>query len=318
MYELMIQNQGTIYFPLVEDGVTWETERKGSPGRLSFSVVKDAGLNFQEGNPVSFKVNGINVFYGFVFSKQRSKDGLIRVTAYDQLRYLKNKDTIRDVGKKASELLRMIADDFRLQCGTVEDTDYVIESIVEDDQSLFDIILNAVDETVQATGNLYVLYDDFGKICLRHIQNMKCDFVVDQDVSEDLDYTSSIDRQTYNKIKLTYENNETGQRDVFIAQDGSHMNLWGVLQYHETLQSEIGAAEKANALLKLYNQKSRCLTVKNVLGDVSVRAGTLVIVNLNLGDMIANTYMLADRVKHVFRENEHLMHLTLIGGEFIA
>ena len=318
MYELMIQNQGTIYLPMVEDGIVWETQRRGSPGKLSFSVVKDGRLNIQEGNPVSLRKDGVDVFYGFLFSKQRSKDGLIQVTAYDQLRYLKNKDTVRDVGRKASELLQMLAADFRLQCGTVEDSGYVIESIVEEDQSLFDMILNAVDETVQATGNLFVLYDDFGKICLRNIKNMKRDFLLDCDVTEDIDYTSSIDKQTYNKIKLTYENEEKGEREVFVAQDGSHINLWGVLQYHETLKSEIGAAEKANVLLRLYNQKTRCLTVKNVLGDVSVRAGTLVPVHLNLGDMIAKTYMLVDRARHTFKENQHLMELILIGGEFIA
>lgn len=318
MYELMIQNQGTIYLPMVEDGIVWETERRGSPGKLSFSVVKDGKLNIQEGNPVSLRKDGIDVFYGFIFSKQRSKDGLIQVTAYDQLRYLKNKDTVRDVGRKASELLQMLAADFHLRCGTVEDSGYVIESIVEEDQSLFDMILNAVDETVQATGNLFVLYDDFGKICLRNIKNMKRDFLVDCDVTEDIDYTSSIDKQTYNKIKLTYENEEKGEREVFVAQDGSHINLWGVLQYHETLKGEIGAAEKANVLLRLYNQKTRCLTVKNVLGDVSVRAGTLVPVHLNLGDMIAKTYMLVDRARHTFKENLHLMELILIGGEFIA
>lgn len=73
MYELLIQNGGTVYLPAVEDGVTWDTERKGSPGRLSFSVVKDAGLNFQEGNPVSFRQDGKDVFYGFVFTKRRDK-----------------------------------------------------------------------------------------------------------------------------------------------------------------------------------------------------------------------------------------------------
>ena len=43
MYELLIQNGGTVYLPAVEDGVVWDTERKGSPGRLSFSVVKEIG-----------------------------------------------------------------------------------------------------------------------------------------------------------------------------------------------------------------------------------------------------------------------------------
>lgn len=318
MYELLIQNGGTVYLPAAEDGVVWDTERKGSPGRLSFSVVKDAGLNFQEGNPVSFRQDGKDVFYGFVFTKRRDKGGLIQVTAYDQLRYLKNKDTVREVGVKASELLQMLAADFRLQCGTVEDTGYTIESIAEDNQSLFDIILGALDETVQATGKLFVLYDDFGKLCLQNIGNMKRDFLVDRDVSEDIDYSSSIDSQTYNKVKLAYENGGTGKRDVFIAQDGDAMNRWGVLQYYESVQTETGAAQKAEALLKLYNRKTRTLTVKGVLGDISVRAGTLVPVSLHLGDIVANTFMLAEKVKHTFRENEHLMDLTLIGGDFIA
>ncbi len=318
MYELLIQNGGTIYLPAVEDGVVWDTERKGSPGRLSFSVVKDAGLNFQEGNPVSFRQDGKDVFYGFVFTKRRDKGGLIQVTAYDQLRYLKNKDTVREVGVKASDLLKMLAADFRLQCGVVEDTGYTIESIAEDDQSLFDIILSALDETVQATGKLFVLYDDFGRLCLRNIANMKREFLVDRDVSEDIDYSSSIDSQTYNKIKLAYENSDTGKRDVFIAQDGEAMNHWGVLQYYESVQTETGAAQKADALLKLYNRKTRTLTVRGVLGDVSVRAGTLVPVSLHLGDIVANTFMLAEKVKHTFRENAHVMDLTLIGGDFIA
>ena len=318
MYELLIQNGGTVYLPAVEDGVTWDTERKGSPGRLSFSVVKDAGLNFQEGNPVSFRQDGKDVFYGFVFTKRRDKGGLIQVTAYDQLRYLKNKDTVREVGVTASGLLQMLASDFRLQCGEIEDTGYTIESIAEDDQSLFDIILGALDETTQATGKLFVLYDDFGKLCLRNIASMKRNFLVDRDVSEDIDYSSSIDSQTYNKVKLAYENSETGKRDVFIAQDGDAMNRWGVLQYYESVQTETGAAQKADALLKLYNRKTRTLTVKGVLGDVSVRAGTLVPVSLHLGDIVANTFMLAEKVKHTFRENAHVMDLTLIGGDFIA
>ena len=143
-------------------------------------------------------------------------------------------------------------------------------------------------------------------------------FLVDRDVSEDIDYSSSIDSQTYNKVKLAYENSDTGKRDVFIAQDGEAMNRWGVLQYYESVQTETGAAQKADALLKLYNRKTRTLTVKGVLGDVSVRAGTLVPVSLHLGDIVANTFMLAEKVKHTFRENEHVMDLTLIGGDFIA
>ena len=56
------------------------------------------------------------------------------MTAYDQLRYLKNKDTITEEGLKASDLLKRIATDFRLNLGTVEDTGYTFETIVEENQ----------------------------------------------------------------------------------------------------------------------------------------------------------------------------------------
>lgn len=317
--ELMIQNGDKIYYPVVQSGIVWETERKVTPGKLTFTVVKDGVLNFQEGNPVRLTVNGQKVFYGFVFTKKRDKGGTIDVIAYDQTRYLKNKDTLVYEGKKASELVQMLASDFNLQCGTIEDTGHMIESGVEENSTLFDMIQNALDETLQATGKLFVLYDDFGKLTLKNVQSLKLDLLIDEETGENFDYSSSIDEQTYDKIKLAYNNEQTGKRDIYIAQDGSKINQWGVLQYFEQLQNQTGAAEKANALLKLYNQKTRKLTIKNAFGDPRVKAGTSVVVALNLGDIITKNFMVVEKVKHIFTdEDEHFMDLTLIGGEFIA
>ena len=49
------------------------------------------------------------------------------------MRYLKNKDTITEEGLKASDLLKRLAADFRLNLGSVEDTGYTLETIVEED-----------------------------------------------------------------------------------------------------------------------------------------------------------------------------------------
>ena len=46
-FELIIQNGEIIYYPILEEGITWETERKGSPGKLIFNVVPDKIINFQ-------------------------------------------------------------------------------------------------------------------------------------------------------------------------------------------------------------------------------------------------------------------------------
>lgn len=317
-YELLIQHGNKVYQPIVTGEIQWETKRKGTATTLTFKVVKDATLNFTEGDSVRLKVDGEKVFYGFVFQKKRNKDGIITVTAYDQLRYLKNKDTYVYSNKTASEVVQMLAKDFNLQCGTMEDTKFKIESRVEDNQALFDIIQNALDLTLQNKKEMYVLYDDFGKLTLKNIGNMKVGILIDEDTGENFDYTSSIDGETYNKIKLVYNNEKTGKRETYIAQDSSHINQWGVLQYFETIDEKTNGKAKADALLSLYNQKTRNLTIKGAFGDVRVRAGTLVAVSLNLGDIIANSFLLVEQAKHTFSESLHTMDLTLRGGEFIA
>lgn len=317
-YELLIQHGSKVYQPIVTGEIQWKTERKGKAGSLTFKVVKDSTINFTEGDAVRLKADGKNVFYGFVFQKKRDKEGIITVTAYDQLRYLKNKDTYVYSNKTASEVVQMLAKDFNLQCGTLEDTKFKIESRVEDNQTLFDIIQNALDLTLQNKKEMYVLYDDFGKLTLKNIGNMKVGILIDEDTGENFDYSSSIDGETYNKIKLVYENEESGKREIYIAQDSSHINQWGVLQYFETIDEKTNGKAKADALLSLYNQKTRKLTIKGAFGDVRVKAGTLVAVSLNLGDIVANSFLLVEQAKHSFSESFYTMDLTLRGGEFIA
>lgn len=316
--ELLIQHGSKIFIPMVQEGITWSTERKGSPGQLDFKVVSDGTLQMTEGDAVRLKVDGANVFYGFIFKMKRTKDSIISVTAYDQLRYLKNKDTYVYENKTAGEFIKMIANDYNLQTGTIEDTGYTIASRVEENTTLFDMIQNALDMTLQNQSYMYVMYDDFGKIALKGLDSMRLNVLIDEATGENYDYTSSIDDQTYNKVKLTYDNEETGTREVYIAQDSSHMNAWGVLQHFDTLKEGENGQAKADALLELYNKKTRNLSIKNAFGDTRVRAGSMVVVQLDLGDVKLNNLMLVEKCKHEFKENYHVMTLTLRGGEFVA
>lgn len=323
--ELLIGNElGTrAFLPAVEEGVEWTTERKGAPGKLSFKVLKDDVLEFSEGSAVRMKENGEEVFFGFIFKQQRSAGQIITVTAYDQLRYLKNKDTIVYENKTADQFLRMVAANYALNIGTLESTGYVIGSRVEENTSLFEMIQNALDLTLQNTGEMFVLYDDFGKLTLKHLSSMAVGkpgayFMVDEETCETFDYTSSIDNNTYNKIKLTYDNEETGFREVYIAQDSGNINKWGILQYFDTLKKGENGQAKVDALLKLYNKKTRNLKLTNVLGDNRVRAGSMIVVNLDLGDMKLRNFMLVESCKHTYKESEHWMDLTLRGGEFVG
>lgn len=323
--ELLVANESgsKVYQPAVEEGIEWTTQRAGTPGKLTFKVLKDDILDFTEGSAVRLKVDGDEVFYGFVFTKSKQKDQIITVTAYDQLRYLNNKDTKVYEGKTATQFIQMLAADYRLNVGDMEDTGYVIASRVEENSSLFDMIQNALDLTLTNTGNMFVLFDSFGKLTLKSLGKMRVGdddnyLMIDEETGENFDYKSSIDSQTYNKVKLTYDNEETGTREVYIAQSDENMNKWGILQYFDTLQKGENGQAKADALLKLYNKKTRNLKIQNAFGDNRVRAGSLIVVNLALGDMSVKNFMLVEKCVHTYNESEHWMTLTLRGGEFVA
>ena len=313
--ELLIQNGNKVFIPVVQEDITWQTERKGSPGKLTFKVHLDESLDITEGNAVRFKWNGSNIFYGFIFSKKMDKNRIITVTAYDQLRYLKNKDTYVYSNKTAGAVIKMIAKDFGMQTGSLADTKYKIPSRVEDNKTLFDIIQNALDATLENKKQMYVMYDNFGKITLKSLEDMKTNILIDKDTAISYDYSSTIDSNTYNKVKLVFDNDKTKKRDVYIAQSSKNMNKWGVLQLYETLQEGENGKAKADALLKLYNSKTKKLTIKT-LGSVKVRAGSMVVVMLSLGDKKLCNYMLVESCKHTFKLNEHTMELHLRGGEF--
>jgi len=315
MYELTIQNGSTFYQPSIEDGINWQTDRKGSPGQLTFTVIDDEILKITEGNLVWLKKNDENVFYGFIFTRKRSKEKKWDITAYDQLRYFKNKDTYIYTNKTASEFLIMLIADFKLQAGTIEDTKFKIATRTEDNTTLMDMMGNALDSTIMNSKEIFVLYDDFGKLSLKNISSMIVPILIDEETAQDFNYTSSIDGEVYNKIKLMFDNEKSGLRDVYVAQDGTNINAWGILQYCDKLKEGENGKAKADALLSLYNKKTRSLSIEDAFGDTRVRAGCMISVVLDLGDIKIQNLMLVEKCKHTFKDNLHTMSLNLRGNE---
>ena len=99
---------------------------------------------------------------------------------------------------------------------------------------------------------------------------------------------------------------------------GVNINKWGVLQYTDKFKPKENGKAKAEALLNLYNRKSRSLSVKGAFLSSTVRAGNLLPVTLDLGDVKVSNYMIIEKCKHKFENGEHFVDLELIGGDFIV
>ena len=157
-------------------GAKWSTKRSGSPASLELTVIVNDEIQWSHGGIVTLLDDKTGLFYGYVVKISQNEKEQVQITAYDQTWYLKkNKDTYVFKGKRADQVLKQIAEDFKLKTGSLANTGYSIPSMIEDGQTLFDIVLKAIDYTLINTGKMFVLWDNFGKLTLTDVETAKLD-----------------------------------------------------------------------------------------------------------------------------------------------
>lgn len=321
MSELSVEvfHKKTCYIPVVKDGSTWQTDRRGAPGQFNFTVIQDHRFKCSEGDAVRVRYGSFNVFFGFVFKMTRSKSGEIQILAYDQERYLKNKAIYTGVNKTASQIIKELAEDYQLKLGSIANTGHKIKSTVEDNKALFDIIDNALTRTLQHTKTMYVLYDDFGKLTLKKLSDMKVKsgkgyFCVTKDNSQDYSLVSSIDQDVYDSVALYYHDQKSGKTTYKFVSDKQKIKEWGVLQLVQKVESKEGMATQAKQMLELYKEKTRTLEINGVKGYPKVRGGSMILLDMSINGLTFKNFMVVEKAKHTWKDSLYTMDLNLRGG----
>ena len=134
---------------------------------LDFCVVKNGLLNFLEGAPVCLLANGEAVFKGRVFAKRRTQPELIKVRAFDQLRFLQNRDCCSFRDFTPADLLKRVAAENGLQLGRLADCGLRLPARSYDNRPYLDMLTDVLREVYLAKGRRYFVYDAAGLICLQ-------------------------------------------------------------------------------------------------------------------------------------------------------
>ena len=316
----LYDNRNGVTFDVSEvvSDMTITTYLEDNPGKLEFTVLAISPLAFNEGATVSVIFDGYNMFKGFVFKKSRDKDvRKIKVTCYDQLRYLKNKDSRVFENVTSNQIFEQLCKDFVLKYKTVDASSHICAPRSEDATSLYDMIKNALNDTLANTGEWYFIRDNFGtlehlnvKSCLRH------EVLGDKSFVTDFDYETSIDDNVYNQIKLYRDNESTGKREVFIVNDtvngGEKIQRWGILQLYEKIDEKYNVAQiesRALQMLKYYCDTRRSLTL-HCLGIKEFFAGCIFKCQIaDLGDISMNSYLMVTECTHKFSNEVHTMDI---------
>ena len=268
--ELLIQSSedGTIYnvSGLLSGKTSTSKPINSSAGKCSFSINTNVNkLRFPMGSTVSLRVNNKGKFFGYIFSAEPDGDN-VDIVAYNQLRYLKNNESYVLTGTTHEKIIKLIANDFKLRLGTIEGVNYTLPERIEDNKALGDIIQRALDFTLQGTGKLFIIRDEFGYLCCRNTANLLTNIIVgDNSLLKNYKHKEEIDTNTYNSVKLYKDNKDTGKREVYIVKDSNNQKKWGMLQLFQSVDENattVQIREKANQLLKIHNRIFRTLKLE--------------------------------------------------------
>ncbi|MDR7856298.1 hypothetical protein [Tissierella sp.] len=277
MMEFLVEVDKKIYeISELVTKVSYTDKLNNGCSKLEFSYVDD-DLKINNGSIVRFKYKEDKVFYGVVFKHGRNKKKEMTITAYDQLRYAKAKDTIVVKNDTITSLTKKMCDYFNLRFGDIIDTKFKLPVSVQDNKTWIDIIYTSISDTLISTGEKYTLRDEFGSIAIRDLEDLTLNLILgDESLAYDFEYEKSIDDDFYNQIKLVSDNEKTGKRDTYVTKDSNSISEYGLLQYFDVLDKNGNPSQiksKADILLKLYNREQETLNLK-CLGDTRVRAGS--------------------------------------------
>jgi len=299
--------------------ISWVTNITEQPGKFTFDLINDNNFPVFEGATISVTDDDIKVFRGYVFTVKKTEDINIKnITAYDALRYLKNKDSFVFEGKTSDQIFSHICNAFLIPYRVVNKSSYICAAKSNDGVSLYEMIQTALDDTLIHAHKWYIIRDNFGVLEHVNVLELWTELIIGDKVGiQSYTYESSIDKDVANQVKLYRDNKTSGKRDIFIVNDtingGNNLKEWGILQYYESVAEGLNLAqieERAMGILRLYNKARKTLKLK-VFGTFKVSAGSIIRVRLSdIEENVIDRYMLVTDCTHTIKNEEHTMELN--------
>ena len=262
---LQNSNSGTVYNTSTQIQVYKNID--GNAGKLTVLLQKDPNniLQIANGSIISFIVDGKGIFYGYIFTIGTDATETYNITAYDQIRYLKSEEVYVTQNLTASQIFEKVCYDNELKYQVKVPSNYIPSAYLHDKKSLYEIINRGRKLANIYENRQYFILDDFGTLIWSDLSAEKTNLIIGEDsLLTAYQYEKSIDKDTYNKIKMYRENSQTGKRDIWLAKDSNNIKKWGKLQLltkvddndiqamvQETIQNYLKAKNRETQTLKL-------------------------------------------------------------------
>lgn len=268
----------------------YSTFLEGQPSKLTFTLQKDPSgkLSIHNGSKIQFRRDSKGIFLGYVFNMGTDATETYKITAYDQMRYLKNEDTRLVANISVSNLFKKICDDFQLKNNkVVVPCDFICPKKVYEGQTLFSILndqiqkanLDANKENTPAKDRkYYFIRDNFGTLEFTSISALKSNIMLGEtSLLSSYQFEISIDKNTNNQIKLVqkYKTGESENIKPYIVKDSGTQKVWGILQKVKSVDENMNKGQVEDLgkkYLKQMNRETRTLKL-SALGVDGITSG---------------------------------------------
>lgn len=315
--ELYLQNSNTgkiFDISQVTEKITLTSSIEGEAGKLTCTLQKDPNnlLQVANGSIVSFIVDKVGMFFGYVFKIGTNSDKNYKITCYDQMRYMKNTDVYTTANMTASNIFAKVCDDYGLRYKIKVPSNYVPEAYIHDKKTLYKIVERGMNLASINENARYFIKDEFGELVWSELSYEKTNIQLGEgSMATDYEYEKSIDNDTYNQIKLYRDNKTTGKRDTWIVKDSNNIKKWGLLQFLEKADDDTNEAQirqKAENYLKVKNKETETLKLEGE-GIKELTAGKGI--KFVLPQEGIDEWMWIVSASHVFTKYKHTMELEV-------
>lgn len=303
----------------IVESATISTSINAGAGKCELSIVGD-GASFNFGSCVNVYSGENEVFRGYLFSVSMRDDERFNATFYDQTRYLRNADCIVYKNITVSQLFKDICDKYDLETGTIDESEYLLPPTVAEGRSLWDMLQEGISAESAYKKRQFVIRDNAGALEFRDIENLRTDFIIDDEgVAMGFDFTRGIDKRTYNRIKIGFENDKQQAREWEILDNSEYIGEWGVLQFYSLLKERIDRndlKERCRQQLALLCWPTTDARI-SCLGDFRISSGSGVMLNLKkIQAFNGMSGFYVTSCEHHISSDIHTMDLTLAVDNF--
>lgn len=302
--EWMTGNSGKCELLLVvqpQDDMEWLTKAR-------------VGMDEKHGHIVQFSVNGSGQFKGYITRVGQDATHIVKVTARDQIFYLKSVDMLYTENMTASDIFTDVCNrKAHLSHEVKTPASAVLTAYYYGiDYTMFNMIKHAIDHANVAENKQYLIRDEFGSLVFTEMQELITDVKLgDNEYAIAYQFESNIEEETYNYIKAFRPNEEIGMFDVWVAQDSDTINRWGQLNHIFEVDKDMTDAEiiaLTEQKLEFFNTPLETLSIV-AMGHLDIAAGNGI--KLNIGKIELSGCFWITNCKHVYGNNRHTMDLEL-------